>query len=202
MDYNYVNKINTALLSAFNAVFPPGNPQQPSIPYLSYSNAKFSMNVPIVFTAGSDYTISFNTRLGRRFLFNTMPNEVFTGVNPITTLTENFYPLQLLPENPNIEDQAQSVYNVQQPNSTAYKFFDITRVIIGSTKLSVAGDTELSNTSLLNITDFAVDTTSPNVLLQIYEPTILRYYQMYQTAPPDHPSVAQPEELQPLRHCQ
>jgi len=180
---DYVNKINTALLSAFTAVFPPGNPQQPSIPYLSYSNAKFSMNVPASFTAGSDYSISFNTRLGRRFLFNTKPGVVLTGVNPITTLTENFYPLQLLDENPNEENPITQIYNYPQPNSTAYKFFDITRVIIGSTKLSVAGDTELSNTSLLNITDFAVDTTSPNVLLQIYEPAILRYYQMYQTAP-------------------
>jgi hypothetical protein len=180
---DYVNKFNTALFSAFTAVFPLGSPEQPTRPYLSYSNAKFSMNVPIVFTAGSDYTISFNTRLGRRFLFNTMPDEVFTGVNPITTLTENFYPLQLLPENPNEENPTSLIYNIPQPNSTAYKFFDITRIIIGSTKLSVAGDTELSNTSLLNITDFAVDTTSPNVLLQIYEPTILRYYQMYQTSP-------------------
>ena len=180
---DYVNKINTALLSAFNVVFPPGNPQQPSIPYLSYSNAKFSMNVPASFTADSDYSISFNTRLGRRFLFNTKPGVVLTGVNPITTLTENFYPLQLLEENPNEENPITQIYNYPQPNSTAYKFFDITRVIIGSTKLSVAGDTELSNTSLLNITDFAVDTTSPNVLLQIYEPAILRYYQMYQTAP-------------------
>lgn len=180
---DYVNKINTALLSAFNAVFPPGNPQQPSIPYLSYSNAKFSMNVPASFTADSDYSISFNTRLGRRFLFNTKPGVVLTGVNPITTLTENFYPLQLLEENPNEENPITQIFNYPQPNSTAYKFFDITRIIIGSTKLSVAGDTELSNTSLLNITDFAVDTTSPNILLQIYEPAILRYYQMYQTAP-------------------
>ena len=180
---DYVNKINTALLSAFTAVFPPGNPQQPSIPYLSYSNAKFSMNVPASFTADSDYSISFNTRLGRRFLFNTKPGVVLTGVNPITTLTENFYPLQLLEENPNEENPITQIFNYPQPNSTAYKFFDITRIIIGSTKLSVAGDTELSNTSLLNITDFAVDTTSPNVLLQIYEPAILRYYQMYQTAP-------------------
>ena len=49
--------------------------------------------------------------------------------------------------------------------------------------MSVAGDVELNNTSLLNITDFAVDTSAPDVLLQIYEPTVLRFYQLYQTSP-------------------
>ena len=72
---------------------------------------------------------------------------------------------------------------ITQPHNSNYRWFDITRIIVRSTKMSVAGDVELNNTSLLNITDFAVDTSAPDVLLQIYEPTVLRYYQLYQTSP-------------------
>ena len=46
------------------------------------------------------------------------------------------------------------------------------------------GFLELSDTvQLLSITDFSVDTSSDTVLLQIYNPIVLRFYQMFGTSP-------------------
>ncbi len=50
--------------------------------------------------------------------------------------------------------------------------------------MGVKGDNESFNTMLVNIGDFTVDTSAgiPQGLI-IYNPTVLRYYQLYQTTP-------------------
>ena len=70
-----------------------------------------------------------------------------------------------------------------QPNSTLYRFSDLTRIIIGTNRMGVKGDNESFNTMLVNIGDFTIDTTNGIPELVIYNPTVLRWYQMYQTTP-------------------
>ena len=169
----YLDQINIAISTAFNGIKGTvGWPTQET-PYLSYSDSKFSLNCGVGL-ASPVSIMSFNTRLWQRFIFNSKTN----------ILNPNYEDIQILNLIPNIVP-ATTITNlmITQPNNSNFRWFDITRIIVRSTKMSVAGDVELTNTSLLNITDFAVDTSSPDVLLQIYEPTVLRYYQLYQTSP-------------------
>ena len=70
-----------------------------------------------------------------------------------------------------------------QPNSTLYRFADLTRILIGTSRISVKGDNQSSNELLVNFSDFVVDTENGIPNLIIYQPTILRWYQLYQTSP-------------------
>ena len=71
----------------------------------------------------------------------------------------------------------------QQPNSTMYRFSDLTRIIITTSRMGVKGDNESFNTMLVNIGNFTVDTSNGIPELVIYNPTVLRFYQLYQTTP-------------------
>ena len=170
----YLDQINLAIEAAFSYIkSTTGWPSQET-PYLSYSDSKFSLNCGVGL-ASPVCIMSFNTRLWQRFMFNSHTN----------TTNSNYEDLQILNLIPNIVPSTppSAFLMITQPHNSNYRWFDITRIIVRSTKMSVAGDVELNNTSLLNITDFAVDTSAPDVLLQIYEPTVLRYYQLYQTSP-------------------
>lgn len=169
----YLDQINLAIETAFNGI--KGSDGWPSqeVPYLSYSDSKFSLNCGVGL-ASPVCIMSFNTRLWQRFMFNSHTN----------TSNSNYEDIQILNLIPNIVPSTPPTsLMITQPHNSNYRWFDITRIIVRSNKMSVAGDVELTNTSLLNITDFAVDTSAPDVLLQIYEPAILRYYQLYQTSP-------------------
>ena len=170
----YLDQINIAIETAFNGISASTGWPSQEIPYLSYSDSKFSLNCGVGL-ASPVCIMSFNTRLWQRFMFNSHTN----------TTNSNYEDLQILNLIPNIlpSTPPSAFLMITQPHNSNYRWFDITRIIVRSTKMSVAGDVELNNTSLLNITDFAVDTSAPDVLLQIYEPTVLRYYQLYQTSP-------------------
>jgi hypothetical protein len=172
----YLDQINIAIATAWNGIKGSAGWPSQETPYLSYSDSKFSLNCDVGLSSPIS-KMSFNTRLWQRFIFNSSTN----------TADSNYEDLQILNLIPNIVPSnaigAAAPLMITQPHNTNYRWFDITRVIVRSTKMSVAGDVELSNTSLLNITDFAVDTSAPDVLLQIYEPTVLRFYQLYQTSP-------------------
>ena len=170
----YLDQINIAIATAFNGISASTGWPTQEVPYLSYSDSKFSLNCGVGL-ALPICIMSFNTRLWQRFMFNSHTN----------TTKSNYEDLQILNLIPNIlpSTPPSAFLMITQPHNSNYRWFDITRIIVRSTKMSVAGDVELNNTSLLNITDFAVDTSAPDVLLQIYEPTVLRYYQLYQTSP-------------------
>ena len=170
----YLDQINIAIETAFNGISASTGWPSQEVPYLSYSDSKFSLNCGVGL-ASPVCIMSFNTRLWQRFMFNSHTN----------TTNSNYEDLQILNLIPNIlpSTPPSAFLMITQPHNSNYRWFDITRIIVRSTKMSVAGDVELNNTSLLNITDFAVDTSAPDVLLQIYEPTVLRYYQLYQTSP-------------------
>ena len=167
----YLQQINLGIQTVFNTIkTSTGWPSQ-VCPYISYSGSKFSLNIDKAFISGGNAIISFNDRLWQRFMLNSSTN----------VLDDSFEDLQILDLIPN--QTATDLLQIIQPFSTSYRWFDITRVIIGSSKLSIAGDMELSDTSLLSITDFSVDTSSDTVLLQIYNPIVIRFYQMFGTTP-------------------
>lgn len=70
-----------------------------------------------------------------------------------------------------------------QPNSTVYRFSDLTRIVIGTSKMGVFGDVENNSQLLINIGDFTVDTEKGIPSLVIYNPTVLRFYKLFQTTP-------------------
>ena len=167
----YLDQINLCIQTVFNSIKnTTGWPSQ-ICPYISYSGSKFSLNIDKAFVSGGNSIISFNDRLWQRFMLNSSTN----------LTDDSFEDLQVLDLIPN--QTISDLLQITQPFSTSYRWFDITRVIIGSSKLSIAGDCELSDTSLLSITDFSVDTSSDTVLLQIYNPIVIRFYQMFGTTP-------------------
>ena len=167
----YLDQINLCIQTVFNSIKnTTGWPSQ-ICPYISYSGSKFSLIIDKAFVSGGNAIISFNDRLWQRFMLNSSTN----------LTDDSFEDLQVLDLIPN--QTISDLLQITQPFSTSYRWFDITRVIIGSSKLSIAGDCELSDTSLLSITDFSVDTSSDTVLLQIYNPIVIRFYQMFGTTP-------------------
>ena len=167
----YLDQINLGIQTVFNTIKTSTGWVSQVCPYISYSGSKFSLNIDKAFVSGGNAIISFNDRLWQRFMLNSSTN----------VLDDSFEDLQILDLIPN--QTATDLLQIIQPFSTSYRWFDITRVIIGSSKLSIAGDCELSDTSLLSITDFSVDTSSDTVLLQIYNPIVIRFYQMFGTTP-------------------
>ena len=70
-----------------------------------------------------------------------------------------------------------------QPNSTIYRFADITRLIIGTSRMSVYGDNQNNDKLLINLSDFTIDTERGIPNLIIFNPVILRFYKLYQQTP-------------------
>ena len=70
-----------------------------------------------------------------------------------------------------------------QPSPTIYRFSDLTRIIISTSRMGVLGDNEGNNKLLVNIGDFTVDTENGIPNLVIYNPEILRFYKLYQNTP-------------------
>ena len=73
---------------------------------------------------------------------------------------------------------------IYQQFSSVSKFYDLVRIIVKTDSIPVEGDIEGLNNAEALITDVVpdVDTLSPNGLL-IYQPTVLRYYNMYSGNP-------------------
>ena len=70
-----------------------------------------------------------------------------------------------------------------QPTPTLYRFSDLTRIIISTSRMGVLGDNEKNNQILVNIGDFTIDTENGIPNLVIYNPEILRFYKLYQNTP-------------------
>jgi hypothetical protein len=85
---------------------------------------------------------------------------------------------------------------VQQEDVTIYAFYDLTRIIVGTTRIPVSGDGEgrtfsntgsVSNASVNMITDIVPDTTSltPGSVIIYIPEGILRWYNLYAQQPFD-----------------
>lgn len=194
----YLNKINDAFNTAYLAIkaqkgasFLPTEP--PRIIY-DATTKLFSIIVEGQYlTLNSDgsnqYKIAMNSALWEKFYFpyteNSPQSDIYTlllqnnGINAIQGTGS-----QTLPQ----------YISVQQEDSTIYQFFDLTRIIVGTTMIPVSGDadartfsnnTTTSNSSITMITDVVPDTsTLTNSSALIYIPAgVLRWYNLYAQQP-------------------
>jgi len=195
---SYLNKINQAFNEGFLAIkaqvgsaFLPTEP--PRVIYDSTTKF-FSIIVEGSYLTlnpdgSNQYILYMNTALWSKFFFP------FTTDSP----TAGFY--KLLMQNNGINaiqgtgsaTLPQFIY-IQQENSTIYQFFDLTRIIIGTSTIPVSGDAECksfstngiaTNNSLNMITDILPDTSNlTNSDPLIYVPAgILRWYNLYAQQP-------------------
>jgi len=169
----YLRQINLAFVSIFNQI--PTPLSSPSIaPRLIFDSAGVGI-VSIVCDPGCASSLStacvinFNQLLWSFFKFNSI-QAVNTAIGGSRTITIN-----------NAVPGKNSI--TAQPNPTLYRFSDLTRIIISTSRMGILGDNEGNNKLLVNIGDFTVDTESGIPNLVIYNPVILRFYKLYQNMP-------------------
>lgn len=117
--------------------------------------------------------INFNQLLWSFFKFNS----ISAAYTALPSIGGNVRTLQINKAiSPNLSITA-------QPNSTIYRFADMTRIIIGTSKMSVFGDNQNNDKLLINLSDFTIDTEKGIPNLIIFNPVILRFYKLYQQTP-------------------
>jgi hypothetical protein len=194
----FLNKINDAYVTAFDlirsdlgAAFIPTEPPR----VVFDANTKlFSMicegqYLTLDASGNNIYQILINTTLWNKFLFSRKESSPLVGFESLLLQNNGINAFvgtgsATLP---------QYIY-VQQEQSTIYAFYDLVRIIVGTTRIPVSGDGEgktfqntgfTSNSAINMITDIVPDTTTltPGSVL-IYVPAgILRWYNLYAQQP-------------------
>jgi hypothetical protein len=194
----YLNKINEAFQDCFNqlktekgASFLPT--EAPFIVY-SATTKLFSLIVQGQYlTKNSDgsnqYTIFMNQSLWDKFFFpSSGPFQTYVGIllqNYGTNAVEG-----------NGSAAIPQYISIAQEDSTIYAFYDLVRIIVGTTRIPVSGDAEgktfsnsgfTSNNAINMITDIVPDTTTltPGSILIYIPEGILRWYNLYAQQPFD-----------------
>ena len=173
----YLRQINLAFGFIFSQIpLPYSSPT--AAPRLVYNSATAIVSIVTDVGCASSLTtacvINFNQLLWSLFKFNSIAavnTALPSTAGVVRTLTIDN---AILPAN---------LTNTPQPNSTMYRFSDLTRIIIGTTRMGVLGDNQNNDKLLVNIGDFTVDTEEGIPNLIIYNPFILRYYKLYQNTP-------------------
>jgi hypothetical protein len=195
---DFLNQINAAFQTCFNtmkaekgATFLPTEP--PSIVYNAQTRL-FNLIVEGAYLTlnedgSNQYTIFMNVELWSKFFF---PSNTFESSYKSIILQN--YGINAVQGNGSAS-LPQFIY-VQQEDSTIYAFYDLVRIIVGTTRIPVSGDGEgktfsntgsVSNNAINMITDIVPDTTTltPGSVL-IYVPAgILRWYNLYAQQPFD-----------------
>jgi hypothetical protein len=192
----FLNQINSAFLKAFTdakaelgATFLPT--QAPEIIYNAQTKLFSLVAEGQYLTTNTDgsnqYIIYMNDTLWNQFYFPSNPYK--SGYNSI--MLQNYGINAFV--GTGSATIPQFIY-VQQEDSTIYSFYDLVRIIVGTTLIPVSGDGEgktfsntgfASNNSISMITDIVPDTTNltPGSVL-IYVPAgILRWYNLYAQQP-------------------
>lgn len=194
----FLNQINSAFLKSFTdakaelgATFLPT--QAPEIIYNAQTKLFSLVAEGQYLTTNADgsnqYIIYMNNTLWNQFYF---PSNIYkSGYNSI--MLQNYGINAFV--GTGSANIPQYVY-IQQEDSTIYSFYDLVRIIVGTTRIPVSGDGEgktfsntgtTSNNSINMITDIVPDTTTltPGSVL-IYVPAgILRWYNLYAQQPFD-----------------
>jgi hypothetical protein len=194
----FLNQINLAFQSAFVSIQSTytannGPTNAPNIVY-NASTRLFSLicegQYTEVDTSGNPkFQIFLNPTLYSKFLFPKSISQPYDGLNAIL--------IQNNGTNAVVGNGSASLpqfISMQQEDSTIYAFYDLVRIIVGTTLIPVSGDGEgktfsttgfVSNSSINMITDIVPDTTSltPGSVI-IYVPEgILRWYNLYAQQP-------------------
>ena len=173
----YLRQINLAFGFIFSQIqLPYSSPT--AAPRLVYNSSTAIVSIVTDVGCASSSTvacvINFNQLLWSLFKFNSI-----AAVN--TALPATGGVVRTLTINDPISPAL--VTNTPQPSSTMYRFSDLTRIIIGTTRMGVYGDNQNNDKLLVNICDFTVDTENGIPNLIIYNPFILRFYKLYQNTP-------------------
>lgn len=195
---DFLNQINAVFQTCFNtmraekgATFLPTEP--PSIVYNAQTRL-FNLIVEGAYLTlnedgSNQYTVFMNVELWSKFFF---PSNTFESSYKSIILQN--YGINAIQGNGSATTP-QFIY-VQQEDSTIYAFYDLVRIIVGTTRIPVSGDGEgktfsntgsVSNNAINMITDIVPDTTTltPGSVL-IYVPAgILRWYNLYAQQPFD-----------------
>lgn len=168
---DYLNKMNDAFATAtanLNVAYTT-NLKAPELFYDATSKL-FYLMVESNQYMNTNISVYMNTNLYNMFLFPSIPSTL-AGFNQILISdgTSSSTPTYL------------SIY---QQFSSVSKFYDLVRIIVNTHSIPVEGDIEGINQTISLITDVVpdVDTLSPNGLL-IYQPTVLRWYNLYSQNP-------------------
>jgi len=171
---DFLTQINSALKTSFTQISTAfsGTYTPTKAPELFFDPASrlFYIQADKAYTDSTTYTIDFNQILYNMFLFPSLPDNNLPGSKSILIQ--------------DVSGSSPDFLNIYQESSSVAKFYDLVRILIQTSRIPVSGDSELANNSQLIITDVVpdTDTLSPSGLL-IYQPTVLRYYNMYATSP-------------------
>jgi hypothetical protein len=176
---DYLNQINLALQQAFIAMqtaYPAYQPTEAPRVIYDASSKLFSVIVQGQYLQSNTYLLDFDTELYNMFLFPSVPDTNYPLFRSI--LVQDNITNAVGTTNP------PTYVMVAQEASTIAKFYDLVRIIVQTSQIPVSGDSEGTNNSILLITDVVPDTSTlaPSSLL-IYNPTVLRWYNLYGTTP-------------------
>ena len=172
----YLRQINLAFESIFSQI--PTPLSSPVLaPRLVFDSTTSLVSIVCDPGCASSFStacvINFNQLLWSLFKFNSIQavNTALTAIGGAVRTLE-------------IDDAIAPASSITpQPNSTMYRFSDLTRIIIGTSRMGVYGDNQNNDKLLVNIGDFTVDTENGIPNLIIYNPVILRFYKLYQQVP-------------------
>ena len=178
-DYQtFLNQINNALTTAFASISTQTGYQSTDAPRIIFdaSTKLFSVIVDGYYLQSSKYVLDLNQNLLNLFNFPSVLDSNNSGFFSI--IVEN-----------NVNNTwgtttPPTYVQVQQESSTLQKFYDLVRILVQTSQIPVSGDSEGTNNSILLITDVVPDTSTldPTSLL-VYQPTVLRWYNLYATQP-------------------
>lgn len=183
---DFLNQINLAFASAFNKMTASYSSYAPSeAPRIVFNpqSRLFSLICRGDYLSSGTYTILMNNRLWNMFLF---PSVTTQGA---PTDINGLYKTVLVQNNINNVVYGSSAtspnyVSVNQESSTAFKFYDLVRIMVTTSKIPINGDIEGKNDTVNLITDIVPDTNTltPDDVI-IYQPTVLRNYNLDSNVP-------------------
>lgn len=183
----YLDQINSALNTVWTklkSIYQAIDQTIPS-PIIVYNptNQLFSLICDGAFLDNTKFRIYLNSNLWSMFLFPTYSNSNAPsdnyGLMKTISIKNNVYNATF-----SSSSTIPEYISVYQEASTRFKFYDLVRIIVTTTKIPVDGDIEGQNSELNAITDVIpdIDNLTPDDIL-IYQPTILRNYNLDSNVP-------------------
>ena len=181
----YLNQINSAFSQVFTAIESQSGFSPADAPRAIYNpdSKLFSLVCDGTYINMTKYQILMNTDLWNMFLF---PTVSATGLP-----TDNNGPFKLILAQNDIYNAVYgngsttpSFVTLNQESTTIFKFYDLVRILLVTSKIPVNGDCEGINSSVNLITDIVPDTSSltPDDII-VYQPTVLRNYNLESNVP-------------------
>ena len=183
----FLNQINEAFSVAFTnikAEYPSYSPTEAPRIVFNPSTRLFNVIADGSYLDNSTYKIGMNINLWNMFLFPTFSDTdidlpTYQGIPYKSLLIQNnVYNVVYGTGN------AVQYVSIIQESPTLFKFYDLVRILVTTSKIPVNGDCEGANNTVNLITDIVPDTSSltPDDII-VYQPTVLRNYNLDSNVP-------------------